>query len=84
MSLLEFTRQVIIALLASLDVEKRSVAPKTKKQILDATRLDGKEHLVEKIRTQRRCASCGSCAKFTCLKCNVGLHPDGCFDKFHQ
>ena len=49
MSLLEFTRQVIIASLASLNVEKRrGVAPKTKKQILDATRLDGKEHLVEK------------------------------------
>ena len=85
MSLLKFTRQVVIALLASSNVEKRrGVAPKTKKQILDATRLDGKGHLVDKIKTHRRCAACGSCANFICLKCNVGLHPDGRFVKFHQ
>ena len=85
MSLLKFTRQVVIALLASSNVEKwRGVAPKTKKQILNATRLDGKGHLVDKIKTQRQCAACGSCAKFICLKGNVCLHPDRCFVKFHQ
>ena len=85
MSLLEFTRQIVISLLASPNMEKRrGVAPKTKKQVLDATRLDGKEHFVDKITTQRRCASCGKCAKFICIKCNVALHPAGCFVKFHQ
>ena len=72
MPLLEFTRQVVIALLASSNVKKRrGVAPKTKKQILDATKLDTKENLVGKIKTQRRCAACGLCAKFICLKCSV-------------
>lgn len=85
MSLLEFTRQVVITLLASPNVEKRrGVAPKTKNQLLDATRLDGKGYVVDKIETQRRCAACGKCAKFICLKCNVGLHPAGCFVQFHQ
>ena len=53
MSLLELTRQVVIALLASSNVEKKKgIAPKTKKQILDATRLDGKGHLVDTIKTR--------------------------------
>ena len=57
-SLLDFTRQIVLALLATADMpSKNSVCPKTKKQVLDATRLDGKDHLVNKnaTDTQRRC-----------------------------
>ena len=53
MSLLEFTSQVVIALLALLNMEKRVVALKTKKEFLDAMTMDGKGHLVDKINTQR-------------------------------
>ena len=52
----------MFALLASADMPSRNnECPKTKKQVLDATRLDGKDHLVNKnaTDTQRRCAACG-------------------------
>ena len=52
----------MLALLASADMPSRnSVCPKTKKQVLDATRLDGKDHRVNEnaTDTQRRCATCG-------------------------
>ena len=86
-SLLEFTRQIVIALLAAPNMKiQREVCPKTKKQVLDVTRLDGKNHLVNKnsTDTQRRCAACGKCTKFLCMKCNVGLHPDTCFVEYHR
>ena len=87
MSLLEFTRQIVIALLATANMDtRRGVRPKTKKQVLDVTRVDGKDHLVNKnsTDTQRRCAACGKCTKFVCMKCNVGLHPDTCFMEYHR
>lgn len=86
-SLLEFTRQIVIALLASPDMpSRRGVRPKTKNQVLEVVKLDGRDHLVNKnsTGTQRRCASCGKCTKFVCIKCNVGLHPDTCFVEFHK
>ena len=86
-SLLDFTRQIVLALLASADMPSRnSVCPKTKKQVLDATRRDGKDHLVNKNATDtpRRCAACGKCTKFVSIKCNVRLHPDNCFVAYHK
>ena len=86
-SLLNFTRQIVLALLASANMPSRnSVCPKTKKQVLDATTLDGKDHLVNKnaTDTQRRCAACGKCTKFFSIKSNVGLHPDNCFVAYHK
>ena len=61
-SLLNFSRQIVLALLASVNMPSRnSVCPKTKKQVFDATTLDGKDHLVNKnaTDTQGRCAACG-------------------------
>ena len=84
-SLLEFIRQIVIALLAAPDLEsRREIRPKTKKQVPQVVRFDNRIHLVNKIETQRRCADCGKCTKFVCIKCNVGLHPDTCFQHFHQ
>ena len=77
----------MLALLASADMPSRnSVCPKTKKQVLDTTRLDGKDHLVNKnaTDTQIGCAACGKCAKFVGIKCNVELHPDICFVVYHK
>ena len=48
-SLLDFTRQIVFSLLASADMPSRnSACPKTKKQVLEATRLNGIDHLVNK------------------------------------
>ena len=44
-SLYEFTRQIVIALLASPQMEaRRGVRPKTNEQVLNVTRLDRKEY----------------------------------------
>ena len=82
-SLLEFTKQIVIALLAAPDLEsRRGIRPKTKKEVPQVVRFDNKNHIVNKIETQRRCANCRKCTKFVCIKCNVDLHT--CFQHFHQ
>lgn len=45
-------------------------------------RFDGKEHYLELIQTQRRCANCGLKTKSICSKCNVAVH-SRCFREFH-
>jgi len=45
-------------------------------------RFDGKEHYLEPIQTQRRCANCGLKTKSICSKCNVAVH-SRCFREFH-
>ena len=86
-SLLDFTKQIVLALLASADMPSRnSVCPKPKKQVLDATRLDEKNHLVNKnsTDTQKTCAAYSKCTKFVCIKFNVGLHPNNCLVAYHK
>ena len=34
--------------------------------------------------TQRRYAICEKCAKFVCIKCNLGLDPDTCFVQYNS
>uniref|UniRef100_A0A0L8GYG9 PiggyBac transposable element-derived protein domain-containing protein n=1 Tax=Octopus bimaculoides TaxID=37653 RepID=A0A0L8GYG9_OCTBM len=83
--LLEFTRQIVTALLAAPELEKKIVvSPKTKKQVPQGVRFDNRDHLVNKIETQRRCVASGKCIKFVCIKCNIGLHLGICFIHFHQ
>lgn len=83
-SLLEFTRQIVTALLAGPKTGiTKTVIPKLKGQVQNEIRYDRKDHLVMWQNTQRRCAYCGKCAKFICIKCNIGLHPDTCFLKYH-
>ena len=51
-SLLEFTRQIIIALLAAPDLKSRKgIHPKTKKQVPQVVQFDNRNHLVNKIET---------------------------------
>ena len=84
-SQLEFTRQIVIPLLAAPDLEsRRGIRPKTKKQVPQVVLFDNRNHLVNKIEIQPRYADCGKCTKFVCIKCNVGLHSDTCFQHFHQ
>ncbi|XP_029645332.1 piggyBac transposable element-derived protein 3-like [Octopus sinensis] len=78
-------RQIVTALLAAPNLEKKRVVhPKTKKQVPQVAQFDNRDHLVNKIETQRQCAVCGKCTKFVCIKCNVSLFPDTCFLPFHQ
>ena len=52
-------------------------------RVPDAVRLDGRNHFIHPIATQRRCANCGKKSKRICSKCNVALH-DTCFIDFHR
>lgn len=83
-SLLEFYRRVVEALLVAPDFPTpRGIRPKTPKHVAEEIRLDNVGHLVDKIEKQRRCGRCGKCTKYRCIKCNVGLHPENCFVRYH-
>lgn len=75
--LLDFTRQIIIALLVASDLESKiDVRPNTKKQHQKVTRFDSKDNLVNKNDAQRWCVARG---KFVSIKCSVKLYPDTYF-----
>ncbi|KAL7646147.1 UNVERIFIED_CONTAM: hypothetical protein RMT77_003048 [Armadillidium vulgare] len=83
-SLLEFTRQIVISFLSAPDIPtQRGVKPRSKTQVLNDIRFDRKDHLIDRIDKRRRCALCGISVQFRCTKCNVGLHANECFVKYH-
>ncbi|CAH1967391.1 unnamed protein product [Acanthoscelides obtectus] len=84
-SLLEFRRRVVLALLAAPPSNSNTgPKPKLSCKVLSEVRYDGKEHWIDRQETQRRCGKCGKCTTFSCVKCNTGLHPDKCFRQYHQ
>ncbi|KAK9730775.1 Transposase IS4 [Popillia japonica] len=96
-SLLDYTRKIILSRLTAPEYlngpkpKRRLTAPeylngpkpKRSKNVLHEIRYDKIDHLIDQQNTQRRCAFCGKCAKFSCGKCNVGLHPKTCFRVYH-
>lgn len=86
MPLLEFTRRIVLALLSGPGFNSpRRVRPSKISRIPEEIRYDGQNHLVDATDgTQRRCGACGKCAKFQCIKCNIGLHPKKCFVQYHM
>ncbi|KAJ8937730.1 hypothetical protein NQ314_011737 [Rhamnusium bicolor] len=82
--LVDFIRRIVLAILSSPPLGPNT-GPKSKSnsKVPGEIRYDNKDHWIDKNETQRRCAKCGKCSKFVCLKCNVGLHPDGCFRQYH-
>lgn len=81
-SLIQFIRRIVLSLLSSPNY-LAGPKPKCTRSILHEVRFDGVNHLVDKQATQRRCAHCRKCTKFSCVKCNIGLHPDSCFRMYH-
>lgn len=81
-SLLEFIRDIVLALLTSPEY-LAGPKPKCSRSVLTEVRFDKTDHLIDNQETQRRCANCGKCTKFHCVKCNVGLHPATCFRNYH-
>ncbi|XP_063912556.1 piggyBac transposable element-derived protein 3-like [Zophobas morio] len=82
LGLLEFVRRIVLALLSS-PPHLGGPKPKCTRAVLPEIRYDGVDHLVDSNSTQRKCGFCGKCAKFVCVKCNVGLHPAHCFRAYH-
>lgn len=82
MSLLAFTRRVVLSLLTAPE-HLSGPKPKCSRSIPKEIRYDRIDHLIASIPTQRQCAYCKKCAKFICSKCNVGVHPKVCFQAYH-
>lgn len=56
--------------------------PKLDKRVPRSIRLDGKDHLIEAIGKQLRCAHCHGKSRQQCRKCKVPVHLK-CFGAFH-
>jgi hypothetical protein len=84
-SLLEFTRQVVDLLFkrhsdsASVSQLQPMLFPATLAEI----RFDQGKHLIRKTEQRGVCKHCKSRTLFRCLRCNVALHAEDCFYRFH-
>lgn len=78
-NLLEFIRRTFLSLL-TVPKYMHGPKPKRSKNILKEIWIN---HLIGNQATQGRCAYCGKYAKFSCVKCNVVLHPDSYFGMYH-
>lgn len=81
-NLLNFVRRIVLSILTAPNY-LAGPKPKCSRTVLKEVRYDKLEHYIDKQNTQRRCAYCGKCTKFSCIKYNVGLHPDMCFRVYH-
>jgi hypothetical protein len=86
-SLLEFTRQVV-----DMIFKKHSdpnVLPQQENSImlrpatLAEVRFDSGRHLVRLTTKKGVCKQCNGRSTYRCVHCNVALHPEHCFFKFH-
>jgi hypothetical protein len=83
--LLEFTRQVVDLTFKNHSEPHTSVSqhamllPAT----LDQIRYDGFKHYVKMSTTRGVCKLCKQRSKYRCTRCDVALHPEACFFKFH-
>lgn len=78
--LIQFRRALALTFLRKHG--KPSLQGKIKPTPLQDVRHDTCSHWPLEIPKQRRCAHCKGKAKFSCSKCNVGLHPK-CFLEYH-
>ena len=87
MPLLEFTRQVVDMLFVThTDKEKQGVSMATGRlaqPTLGQVRYDTGRHLIRMTKRRGVCKECHKRTTFRCIRCNVALHPDECFYKFH-
>jgi len=93
LSLLDFRRQIANTYFAKYSSRPRigrpTSAPATAGRhralscrLSSDVRYDGKDHHIDSVATQRRCATCGMKTMKICTKCSVSLH-DRCFGAFH-
>lgn len=86
MSQLEFIRQVVEVSLktnAASRPENQPIQAKLVAASLDIIRLDQGSHLVKMTEIAGVCRLCKGRTKFRCMRCNVALHAERCFFKFH-
>jgi len=83
---LEFIRQVVevtIKTHSSRVPPARGSRAKVSSSTLETLRLDGKDHLIKVTKVAGVCKLCRGRTKFRCMKCDVALHAERCFWKFH-
>ena len=82
--MLEFQREVAMALLAPCGRNKPSRLLPYPKNVAETVKLDTQNHiLVRGMSKYCRCKQCGRRSIYLCQKCNVTLHPD-CFKAYHS
>lgn len=83
--LLEFTRQVV-ELLFMRHQEKRTITAASVMLIpstLAEVRYDNGRHLPRMTKRRGVCKDCHNRTTYRCIRCNVALHPEECFYRFH-
>jgi hypothetical protein len=85
-SLLEFTRQVVETLF--IKHKEPSVFPQRENLLarpatVADVRFDSGRHLVKLSTIKGHCKQCPGRTTYRCIRCNVALHPELCFYKFH-
>jgi hypothetical protein len=78
--LLQFRQKLAIAILKSYG--SSSSQGKRAAAVQDSVRYEGLNHWL-RASNLRRCGFCTGKAKFSCVKCDVGLHPK-CHEEYHQ
>ena len=85
--LLEFTRQVVDTLFMRHSDPHTTIVPQQNvvlsSSTLEEARFDSGRHLVRIFDVRGVCKECKARTKYRCIRCNVALHPDVCFYKFH-
>ena len=86
-SLVEFTRQVVDVLFKKHGDQDRRMVPVASAVMAPATlaevRYDSGRHMVRLTKRRGVCKECTKRTYYRCIRCNVALHPDDCFYKFH-
>lgn len=85
MGQLEFIRQVVEVTLKKHASAKRKLAqaPRLSAAALQAVRFDNGKHLIHLTQVAGVCKECKGRTKFRCKRCDVALHAEHCFYKYH-
>ena len=85
---LDFLRQLVMETLAKHGTKrlKPGVNLIVRGAAGDSIRYDNNNHMIRATKQTRNCKGpgCKGRANFECIRCNVGLHPNGCFEARHK
>jgi len=85
--LLDFMRLVVFSLFKKHGDPNKSIVPQQQALLpaaaMEEVRFDSGRHLVRIFDTKGVCKLCKARTKYRCIRCNVALHPDLCFYKYH-
>lgn len=86
MGQLEFIRQVVVHTLKTHSTKRSTHLPSRARlnaASLETLRLDQGNHLIKLTNTAGVCKQCKGRTRFRCKRCDVALHAEHCFYRFH-